>query len=221
MSIKMHTKEIALQSKNIALLLILIILLSSISCKKENMCDCLKGRGDDASITINTDAFQTLRVRNHVNVYLLNGTQNSVRIQGGDNIIPLITAEVNNNELLIEDRNTCNWIRDYTSRQASIYITATNLNRIEMEGTGNIRSLDTISSESFTANVWNSGIVDLSLHAKTVYSSVHAGVGDIILSGKSDLHYMYNAGSGFIRGENMKSASVYLRNKGRDRKSVV
>jgi hypothetical protein len=25
---------------------------------------------------------------------------------------------------------------------------------------------------------------------------------------------MYNAGSGFIRGENMKSASAYLRNKG-------
>src|SRR3954464_7455314 len=80
------------------------------SCKKENMCDCLKSTGDIITQEREAGDFTDLSVYDNVNVILTQDSINSITIEAGKHLMSGIKTKVESGRLTIENTNTCNWV---------------------------------------------------------------------------------------------------------------
>ncbi|HEY0091065.1 MAG TPA: head GIN domain-containing protein [Flavobacterium sp.] len=103
--------------------------------------DCIKSSGDVVSkeIEVPQDTnFEIIYVNAGIGMVLTQGDEYSVRIEGGDNFIDEIKAEISNNTLRLTDGSGCNWVRDYGN--TVVYVTAPNVIEIYSNTEQTIRS---------------------------------------------------------------------------------
>lgn len=127
-----------------------VILIASFfaGCKKENMCDCFKRTGPIVRESRDLSGFDRIMVENNVNVFITQDSVFKVEIEAGDNIEALIKTEVVDGTLYCRNKNRCNWARSY-KKPLNIYITMPVIKYITSDGTGNITSLNTITTPEF------------------------------------------------------------------------
>jgi hypothetical protein len=58
-----------------------------------------------------------------------------------------------------------------------------------------------------------SGVVNLTIDTKTAWFNLHTGAGDLNISGKSNVCYLYSAGNGKADLLNLTNGSIYMNNK--------
>src|ERR1035438_6953589 len=78
------------------------------SCKKQNMCDCFKPRGETVTDTRTVPAFTTLDVYDKIDVYYTQDTtasSYSVKVVTGENLLSSISTVVSGGVLQIRDRS--------------------------------------------------------------------------------------------------------------------
>src|SRR5690242_20273176 len=95
--------------KYISLCFVLCLLL--FSCKKESLFDCFKSTGDIVTERRNIGTFTETIIYNNVNVIIVQDSLTYLEINAGENLLPLITTEIRNGKLIIENNNKCNWVR--------------------------------------------------------------------------------------------------------------
>jgi hypothetical protein len=195
-------------------LIFLLCISFSLSCKKENLCDCLKSTGRITSETRSINAFENIEIQKDVSVILTQDSMYTVRIQGGENLIPLIGTEVKNNTLYIENRNTCRWVRDYEKQRIQVFVSMKYLRKINHYGTGNLSTAKPFNCDTLRLNIWDSGSMELDVKAIQLIPAINSGVGDIRLRGSADLQYVYNGGTGWIYADECITRTMYLWNKG-------
>ncbi len=159
----------------------ILFLIGILSCKKENLSDCVKSTGPANIIYHNVEGFTCLNVQDKMNVYLTQGPKFEVKIEAGRNLQPLIKAELNGDTLKVFNTNRFNWVRGY-KHHINVYITAPYFKSITNSGVGPIQSLNTITQDTVTCRTTNSGDLRLDLNTNVVICSAH-GNGDIYLSG--------------------------------------
>lgn len=174
------------------------------SCKKENACDCFKGRGAPISETrIITSAFNTLQTFDKVDVYYIQDTTANnciVKVVTGKNLASNVTTEVVNGVLQIKDNNKCNFVRSDNS--VTVYVTAPHITHLIQDGVGNMYSGNTIIEDTISYNVNNSGDIHLNLNVKWVYGRLY-GVGDVYLNGNAKYHLTNGVGECFVNAQNL------------------
>ena len=140
------------------LLKIRILLLSSAlvwivaGCAKDGGV-CLATTGPETRQVRNLPGFNTVDVRENVNLVLSTDSVTSVAVEAGENIISGITTTVTDGQLLIHNNNKCNWLRDY-SKPVNVYISGNKLWKIKYNGSGNISSNGTLKQDSINVEVW-------------------------------------------------------------------
>ncbi len=159
----------------------ILFLIGIISCKKENLCDCVKVTGAANTIYHDVQGFTCVQVQDKMNVYLTQGSKFEVKIEAGRNLQPLIKAEINGDTLKVFNTNRCNWVRGY-KHHINVYITAPYFKSITNSGVGPIQSLNTITQDTVICRTTNSGDMRLGVNANLVICSAH-GNGDIYLTG--------------------------------------
>src|ERR1700741_2007308 len=120
-------------------ILSLIIAVSFLSCKKENMCDCVKSSGKTNIISHSVAGFNCITAKDKMDVYLTQGPEYEVKVEAGENLQRLIKVELDGETLKVFNNNRCNWVRGYKER-IKIYITAPNFKYIKNMGLGTIES---------------------------------------------------------------------------------
>lgn len=171
------------------------------SCKKENMCDCIKRTGKIETSVRSTSSFDKLVVFDNVNVFITQGAIEEVKIEAGKNIIDLITTEVNNGKLIIKNKNKCNWVRSY-KKAINVYITMPSVSFITSEGTGTIKSTNTLTSNEIELRTKNAGNIELTVNNTQIVTIMNS-TGDISLTGSTNTHSCDIGGTAFLNCKNL------------------
>lgn len=184
----MHSEENKLYHISFKQAVIALLIIFSLStCKKENMCDCLKGTGK--MITQDRAVAQVSNFRfgqGKMNCFFTQDSVFSVRVEAGKHLINLIKTEVIHDTLVVSNDNVCNFVRSYKP-EINIYITTPKIHSIKHNGTGKIFGTNTIHADSLTVETWSSGDIIMDIDCNYLYSHLHEGTA-LYLSGKCVEH---------------------------------
>ncbi len=156
-------------------ILLCIFLLFLLSCKKENMCDCIKSTGKIKFQERIVGDFSNIWLEDNINIILKPDTINKITIEAGENLLKLIHTEIKNNYLYITNENRCNWVRKFDI-PINAYISLKKLDTISYWGSGNISCTDTLKNAIFQIDVHDgSGTVDLTINTYESRLKIHTG----------------------------------------------
>lgn len=111
--------------KKIFYIIIPFILLS---CNSENANNCFQKAGTIVQTEFEVTTFDKVTVHERIELIITQGDKQKVVVETGENLLNDISVEVINNELILTNYNTCNFIREYDLTK--VYITSPNLTTI-------------------------------------------------------------------------------------------
>ena len=118
------------------------IYFAMLACNSENAFDCIKKTGPVVMDVVPVADFDKISLHDNINLILVSGNDMMVQIEAGKNLISKISFYVSDNTLIIENLNTCNWVRDY--KAINVYVTNPSLVEVHMHGYGSVISKDTL-----------------------------------------------------------------------------
>jgi hypothetical protein len=197
----------------IAYLFLLISYFLFSSCKKENMCDCIKGTGEIIKEKRTVADFTSIEVHDNIYVTLTQDSINSVEVEAGENLLPLIRTNVDGSMLRIENDNKCNWVRSY-KKEIHVYLHVRNLQYIWSYSGKSIISSNTLTNP--VINIFNffSGDISVDIDADSSYTKQMGAGGDISVTGRTNYNYIFDQGYGFLHLENLQSNKALVAQHG-------
>ena len=81
------------------IIILLSWLLIANSCKKENLCDCVKSTGPTNTIYRDIKGFNCIKLQDKINLYITQGPEFEVRVDAGRNLQGLIKTELDGETL--------------------------------------------------------------------------------------------------------------------------
>lgn len=195
------------------LLLLMLSLFFFEGCKKEHCLDCFKGTGDVINEERVIEEFYKISLSDRINLYITQDSINKVVVEGGEHLLPFVVTEVKDGILNIRDDNRCNWVRSF-KEDINVYLHCKSIYLIEYTGSGEVRGLNTIHSDTIELNYWGgSGCITLDVECNMVKVHQHTGCGDAELSGKTGKAYYYNRGTGQARCRNLITSAAEIDSK--------
>ncbi|MBK9983099.1 MAG: DUF2807 domain-containing protein [Saprospiraceae bacterium] len=185
-------------------LLLSWILFSCVSC----------GKGDDELIVHQYDlpAFNSLQLDAVFDVEIIEDEHFSLQITGAAEVTRDLTYEVQNEKLIITNSNAKLWTHPKLD-PPKLTISGTGLTRIEATETCNIKSLNTITTETFGILLGGKlNFADLMVDCKSFYYWNTSPVGGrLILHGKAENIAIYNGALMEVDADNFPCnvATVY------------
>lgn len=196
-------KKVSLSALKASTFLLLII---STGCDQmfEN---CIQGNGVEKSETRSVGGFSYVRIYGDFEVYFMQDSICSVRIDAEENLIPYILTRINGEILLIKTMdNRC--LQNSKPIRIYLKLPAFPFTGLNLMGSGIIRSLDTIKTSSISLYISGSGDIKATVNTNKLNAEI-AGSGNIDLSGSADVSYLNISGSGKIQAINMPQNECY------------
>jgi hypothetical protein len=162
----------------------------------------VRGNGNVQTEERKVGDFKKVDVRGFFNVYVTQGSDYKVELEGESNLLQYITTRVEGERLVISTENAVDLT---TNNDLSVHVTLPETDEVVLSGSGNIISENTLSSPnpmSFAVN--GSGDVKVAVDAPRVETSL-AGSGKLSLSGQTRDLKVSIAGSGTFAGDSLKS----------------
>lgn len=176
--------------------------------------NCLTSTGKIIQEARSVGEFDSIDVRDNVNVILKMDSVNKVVVESGKNIISGITTDVADRQLTIQNLNKCNWLRSY-NKPLNVYISAKNLLKINYTSTGTITSSNTLTLYKLGIEVWGgSGTIDLNIALTVGTFILHQGTTDINLHGTCGIANIYTGEYGKFSGKDLKCGYIFITNNG-------
>ncbi len=177
------------------------------------MGDCFKSTGDIAIEYRTLAAFDTIETKDNVNVFLTTDTFFEVKVEAGENLIPLIKTEVKNNKLIIYNNNKCNWVRSF-SVPINVHVTMPSPGGIINEGTANFKSINVVKDRTLLIKMTSSGDIDLQLDIPHLLGNLSASQGNLYLKGTCNLFEVFYLGNTIIYGNDLAIEKAYIQTTG-------
>jgi hypothetical protein len=184
------------------------------SCKKTSIGDAFKRTGKVVTIQRTLPKnITTITAYNTINVLAVYDTVNYLEITAGKNLLPKITTEVINGELILNNNNSFNWVRSFKI-PINITIHTSNIKYLNIFGTGTITvnnnscSADTVR---ITGKLTSSDVV-LNTHCKVLYLDISTGTGSYTINGACNRLYAYTGAIGVIHLDNCPSPYIDFTN---------
>ena len=195
------------------LLLLSILGVVLISCKKENMGDCFKSTGIVKKETRMLEDFDSIYVDRRLNIVLVQDSVNFAVVEAGENLLGLIDTEVKNGKLTLQNNNKCNWVRSYKI-PVNIEVHTNNLQHIVMWGVSYITNIDTLTFPKLVVEYRDaSGKVELIVDNELTNIIQHTGAGDAIIHGKTEQLTVYMSSLTFGDYTDLQAQNVYVDNR--------
>ena len=194
-------------------LLMLIVLLGWAGCEKTGV-NCITSNGKTIREERILEDFDSIDIRDNVNLIIFQDSVNRVTVESGQNIISGITTEVIDRQLIIRNLNKCNWLRSYEV-PVNVFVSVQNLMKIYYLSSGNVSTTNTIRSNYLTVEAWGgSGTIDLDLDIFQGYFVLQMGTADFNLHGNCAINTIYSGDYGFFQCKNLKTRYTFVTNAG-------
>lgn len=165
-------------------------------------CDHVKGEGEVVKRTVTVAAFHGIEVEGAIDVVLTPAPTQAVEIEAQPNLIDLVTFDVKNGTWTITTS------KDYsTSKPFIVHISAPRIDRVGIDGSGNVRSNGSFSVDDMVLAIGGSGDIDMACEAKRVKAAI-AGSGNIKVSGTCTSLVVAISGSGDVLAADLRSSDV-------------
>ena len=130
-------------------------------------------------------------------VYITQGSAESVKVEAPDNIIAHIITEVDNGILKVYNKNDngFHWGDIFNHKKIVVYVVAKDLNAISLSGSGDVSFKEGLRTNALKIRVSGSGDMYGRVDVKNLESGI-SGSGDVKLSGHADNSAVNVSGSG-------------------------
>lgn len=160
-------------------------------------------------------SFSAISLRIPGNLYLKQGSSQSIKIEAKESVIDDIITEVSGNKLIIRFPNKTIFQRNFNPGKIEIYVTVPDVNELAVSGSGDIIA-DELESRILDLAISGSGNITISdLSSKKVKGSV-SGSGNINIegSGVADELTFSISGSGNCNASGFEAQSVIVNTSG-------
>jgi len=149
-----------------------------------------------ASESCNVDQnFYGIILNGNANVYLSQGETNAVRVEGNPANTSEVTTLVSNGALVINSG---------VMRNVNVYVTMTDINLIQVNGSGAIKATSTLNSDMLLMKISGTGIISADVRALSVGMIINGG-GKIYAGGITGDSFVKVKGSGQVISMNLDS----------------
>ena len=150
------------------IIICLIFILTLVSCSKKDERRCFKNRGADVEKIIELQDFTKLKLGKGIRFNLIQDTLNYLKIRTGENLLNFIEVANLNTELVINNLNSCNFLR-YGNNDVVIDVHFKIVRNIIFEGSEPLRSDSTLNLDYLGLIINESSTqVDLNLNVDTL-----------------------------------------------------
>jgi len=161
----------------------------------------IQGSGKVITEKRQAEKFSGIELQCAANVYFTQGNEESVTVEGEDNIVALITTTVKDGNLIIDSE------KNYSSTQpVNVYVTVKELCLLELAGSGNMIGRSVINCDHMTLRLDGSGDLKLDVRSLTVKMSL-SGSGNLAVNGSTTDEEVRITGSGNVDAANLKAYS--------------
>ncbi|WP_184547921.1 head GIN domain-containing protein [Mucilaginibacter sp. FT3.2] len=167
----------------------------------------------DASTTEdrNLSGFTSVSVAGSFDVFITQGSTESVKVVAPDDVIKRIITEVDGGVLKIYTKSDNDWHWfDGGHKKIAIYVSIKEVNGVSLSGSGDVSFKEGLRSNSFKLKLTGSGDVSGKLWVKNLDVNL-AGSGDIKISGSADNSNVSVAGSGDYTARDLVTATASVR----------
>ncbi len=198
-------------SKCLNIFIVFFIILSILSCDSDKN-RCMKSAGEITTEKFPLNTFSKVQINSVFDIYFKIDSEYSISINAGKNLIPFIEHEVIDNELVLTNKNTCEWLRKRI--KPKLIITCPNLKEITIFEACDINSIDSLYFENLSIQNW-AGILktNMLLSGDSLFFRSHASTGDYKFEGKCNYAYIYNVGNGYFKGRKLFCNKIHLVHK--------
>jgi hypothetical protein len=174
--------------------------------------NCLKNNGKTIIQERILEDFDSIDVRDYVNLIITQDSVNRLTVETGQNIMDGIITEVKDRQLLIRNNNKCNWLRSYDI-PVNVYISVRDLKKIYYLSSGNITTTNTIKSANLIIEVWGGcGTIDMDLDIFQGYFVIQMGTVDFKLHGRCAINTIYSGDYGPFNCKDLVTGYSYVTN---------
>lgn len=192
-------------------ILIILLLLTLTTCKKEHMLDCFKSAGSTITENRTATPFINIELKDNVDLIINPNTTPYIKVTAGENLIDGIKTELSGNTLYIRNENKCNWMRSFKNTY-TVEVGVDKPAKIFYEGSGDINCKDTIRTDEFIFDSFNgSGSINFLFNCKKTHLKNHIGRCDINAKGISGENIIYVNDTGVMDVSNLETSYTYIR----------
>ncbi len=158
--------------------------------------------------------FNAVNLAGSFDVFITQGSTESVKVEAPDDVIGRIMTEVNGGVLKIYNKHDDgfhwgDWFGSH-HKKIAIYVTAKDINSINISGSGDVSFKEGITTNTLKIRVTGSGDMVGKVNVKTLESSI-SGSGDVKLSGRADNSTVSVVGSGDFTARSMVTINTAVR----------
>lgn len=170
------------------------IILFITSCSKNDKCGCFDSNGEIITETRILSSFNELEIDNVFEIRLHLNKNPLIEIKTGKHLLKGIETTVENNRLIIKNKNTCNWVRKNIGK-INLDVYCDSLSYIKLWESCNINCNDTIKAQEFIFdNFADISNVEMNFICTTFTFAVHAGTGKMKINGNAETCYFWSMG---------------------------
>lgn len=176
-------------------------------------CSSCKKTMEPAIVEKQLGDFDTLVVNSVFNVYLIQGMENSIRLEGSKKIVDDVSYTIVNNSLVLKNNYKGNWVHPEHNK-INIYLTIKKLRKILVSETCNIQTKNTLQADILDLGVegkLNEVTLDVNCRAFVYWNNFPAG-GKIQVSGNTYELRVVNEGLMSVDAHDLKSSIAYVEN---------
>lgn len=202
------------------LLYIAYFLLVIIACDSENAGNCFQTTGGIVQEEVVVSSFDKILVNKDVELVIKEGAVHKVIIETGKNLLSDVDILVTDEELILTDNNSCNYVRDYGITK--IFVTAPNITEIRSstqydissDGVLTYPSLKILSEDFGAPDSFTVGNFRLEIDNSS-FSLVFNNLSNCYISGKTNnLNVNFASGDGRFEGANLEAQHVNVNHRG-------
>jgi len=161
----------------------------------------IKGNGNIATENREVSTYDEISVNGNIDVVLVEGKEGRIAVKAEENLLEYIEISVAKNTLKIKNKDRTE-LRPTKWKNILITVPAQDLNKLTLNGSGEIEGNITLREDRIKLQVNGSGDMDIDVIANDVKAMIN-GSGDITLSGKTNVFEATVNGSGDIEGHEL------------------
>jgi hypothetical protein len=180
--------------------LIALIIIAGLSINATiNFGDCEKDEGNIVKQEISISSFKKLKLNGSATVFITTEKSQKVIIETTQNIIDLLKTDVKEGEWTIGFEKCLN-----LDKQVKFYIDVESIDKLSINGSGDIIGKNKFISKNLDLNVKGSGDIKIDVETNNINAKVY-GSGDIKINGTATSQNIVIKGSGDYTATNLTS----------------
>ncbi|MDB4921564.1 head GIN domain-containing protein [Mucilaginibacter sp.] len=156
--------------------------------------------------------FNGVNVAGPFDVFITQGSTESVKVEAPSDVINRIITEVNNGVLKVYSKhdswNWGNWFGNH--KKIAVYVVAKDLNAVSITGSGDVSFKEGLTTNSLKLRISGSGDMTGKIDVKSLESSI-SGSGDMRIAGRAAASTVSLVGSGDYTARNLETSTTMIR----------